>query len=220
MKVLSVISQKGGVGKTTLATALGVRAARAGLGVVLLDLDPQASASFWSDSREADDLAVTALPSARLGPVIAAARDGAADLVIIDTPPFAKDIAFEAAAVADMVLIPTKPAVLDIVAMSRTAELLRTFNKRASVVLTFCPPVGREIEDAEEAARQMEMDVCPVRIGNRIAYSRAQQHGQVAAELEPLGKAATEIQQLYDYTCLHLWGDKNGEERIRAAGGR
>ena len=225
MKVLSVISQKGGVGKTTLATALGVRAARAGLGVVLLDLDPQASASFWSDSRQAnpdaaDDLAVTALPSARLGPVIAAARDGAADLVIIDTPPFAKDIAFEAAAVADMVLIPTKPAVLDIVAMSRTAELLRTFNKRASVVLTFCPPVGREIEDAEEAARQMEMDVCPVRIGNRIAYSRAQQHGQVAAELEPSGKAATEIQQLYDYTCLHLWGDENVEERIRAAGGR
>lgn len=220
MKVISIVSQKGGVGKTTLATALGVQAARAGLGTVLLDLDPQASASFWSDGRGADDLAVSALPPARLAHVVAAARDGSADLAIIDTPPFAKDIAYEAAAVADLVLIPTKPAVLDIVAMSRTAELLRAFNKRASVVLTFCPPVGREIEDAEEAARLMQMDVCPVRIGNRIAYSRAQQHGQVAPEFEPAGKAALEIQHLYDYTCLHLWGDENGEERIRAAGGR
>lgn len=212
MKVLSIISQKGGVGKTTLATALGVQAARAGLRTVLLDLDPQASATFWSDNRSGDDLGVTALPPARLAHVIAAAREGAADLAIVDTPPFAKDIAFDAAAVADLVLIPTKPAVLDIVAMSRTAELLRTFRKRAGVVLTFCPPVGREIEDAEEAARQMEMDVCPVRIGNRIAFSRAQQHGQAAQEFEPDGKAASEIQQLYQYACLHLWRDENAQD--------
>ena len=206
MKVLSIISQKGGVGKTTIATALGVQAAQAGLQTILLDLDPQASATFWSDNRQTKDLGVTALPPTRLTHVIAAARESAADLAIVDTPPFAKDIAFDAASVADLVLIPTKPAVLDIVAMSRTAELLRTFKKRASVVLTFCPPIGREIEDAEEAVRRMEMDVCPVRIGNRIAFSRAQQHGQAAQELEPSGKAALEIKQLYDYTCLHLWG--------------
>ena len=51
MKVLSIVSQKGGVGKTTIATALAVEAARRGQKVVLFDLDPQASATFWKDTR-------------------------------------------------------------------------------------------------------------------------------------------------------------------------
>ena len=52
MKVLSVVSQKGGVGKTTLATALAVEASREGKQIVMFDLDPQASASFWKDTRK------------------------------------------------------------------------------------------------------------------------------------------------------------------------
>ena len=50
MKVLSLISQKGGVGKTTLATALAVAATQDGKRVVMMDLDPQASATFWMDN--------------------------------------------------------------------------------------------------------------------------------------------------------------------------
>ena len=57
MKVLSLISQKGGVGKTTLATALAVAATQDGKRVVMMDLDPQASASFWMDTRKDDTLA-------------------------------------------------------------------------------------------------------------------------------------------------------------------
>ena len=51
MKVLSVVSQKGGVGKTTLATALAVQATAEGKNAVMFDLDPQASATFWKDTR-------------------------------------------------------------------------------------------------------------------------------------------------------------------------
>ncbi|MEL6435934.1 MAG: ParA family protein [Pseudomonadota bacterium] len=204
MKVISLVSQKGGVGKTTLATALAVEATRRGQSALLLDIDPQASASFWMDNREDKQLAVTATPASRLRHVLAAAGDAGADYVFIDTPPFAKDIAFEAASVADMVLIPAKPAVLDIVAMSKTVELIQTLAKPAAVVLTFCPPAGRELAEAAEAVDGLGATLAPVRIGSRIAFSRAQQSGLTAQELQPSGKAAEEIESLYDYMRIHL----------------
>src|SRR5512144_1574517 len=130
MKVVSLVSQKGGVGKTTLATALAVAAHGDGKQVFLVDLDPQASASFWMDTREDDGLAITAIPASRLGHVLEAAKGAAgADIAIIDTPPFAKDIAFEAAEHADLVLIPTRPAILDVMAMRRTIDLIKVFTK-------------------------------------------------------------------------------------------
>src|SRR3712207_3533071 len=84
MKVLSLVSQKGGVGKTTLATALAVAAQQDGKRPVVIDLDPQASASFWRDTRQDDSLAVSAIPASRLGPVLKAAGEAGAELAIID----------------------------------------------------------------------------------------------------------------------------------------
>lgn len=222
MKVLSVISQKGGVGKTTLATALAVEASRDGKKTVLFDLDPQASASFWMDTREDSTLAITAVPAARLGHVLSAVGEAGCDLAIIDTPPFAKDIGFEATQHADFVLIPTRPAVLDVMAMTRTLDLVKHFGTPFAAVLTFCPPMGRELEDTIGTIRQLGAEVSPVRIGNRIAYSRAQQTGLAAQEVEPGGKAAGEIAELYAFVCMHLYkseGKGVAHVKKRVAGG-
>lgn len=205
MKTLAILSQKGGVGKTTLATALAVAAEREGRSAAVFDLDPQASAAFWKDTREAEGPAVVAVPSARLPHVLRAAEEGGCDLAIIDTPPFAKDIAFEAAQQADLVLIPTRPAVLDVMAMTKTLELVRHYAKAAAVVLTFCPIQGREVTDTEEAVRQLGASLVPHRVHSRVAFSRAQQTGLTAQEFEPDGKAAEEIKQLYTYVCMHLY---------------
>jgi chromosome partitioning protein len=205
MKTLAIISQKGGVGKTTLATALAVAAEKDGKIVAVFDLDPQASAAFWKDTREADTPAVVAIPPSRLQHVLKAAAETGCDLAIIDAPPFAKDIAFEAAQRADFILIPTRPAVLDVMAMTKTLELVGHYNKPSAVVLTFCPVQGREIADTEGAVKQLGADLAPVRIHNRVAYSRAQQTGLTAQEFETDGKAAEEIKQLYAYACIRLF---------------
>jgi chromosome partitioning protein len=204
MKTLAIISQKGGVGKTTLATALAVAAGLDGRIAAVFDLDPQASASFWKDTRALETPAVVSIPPARLSHVLKAASETGCDLAIIDAPPFAKDIAYEAAQHADYILIPTRPAVLDVMAMTKTLELVRHYGKPAAVVLTFCPVQGREIEDTETAVKQLGAILAPVRIHNRVAYSRAQQTGLTAQEFEVDGKAAEEIKRLYDYTCMHL----------------
>ena len=204
MKIVSIISQKGGVGKTTLATALAVAAEADGKNTAVFDLDPQASATFWHDTREAQTPAVAAIPSSRLTHLLQAAKESGCDLAFIDAPPFAKDIAFEAAHHADFILIPTRPAVLDVMAMTKTLDLVNHYDKLSAVVLTFCPHSGRELIDTEHAIRQLGATLCPVRIGNRIAFSRAQQTGLAAQEYEPDGKAAEEIKNLYNYMCIQI----------------
>lgn len=216
MKILAIISQKGGVGKTTLATALAVAADRAGKRAAVFDLDPQASAAFWKDTRQAEAPAVIAIPPSRLQHVLKAAADTGCDLAIVDAPPFAKDIAFEAAQHADFILIPTRPAVLDVMAMTKTLELVSHYGKPSAVVLTFCPIQGREIADTESAVMALGATIAPVRIHNRVAYSRAQQTGQTAQEFETDGKAADEIKQLYEYMCIHLFTTKTEVPHVRS----
>lgn len=204
MNVLSIISQKGGVGKTTLATALAVAAEQDGKQVALFDLDDQASASFWFDIREASTPVVKDMKAVRLPIYLESMREAGCDLVIIDCPPVHKDIALDAAAPADFVLIPSKPDLFDIRSMTLTVKLLSKIAKPSAVVLTFCPPSGPEVPGARAAVQDIGAQLCPVEIGLRKSYARAQQTGQTAQEFEPDGKAAEELASLYKYTCIQL----------------
>jgi chromosome partitioning protein len=66
MHIVAIVSQKGGAGKTTLSVHLAVAAARKGMSVALIDLDPQATAAQWGDWRGGDNPAVVATPYTRL----------------------------------------------------------------------------------------------------------------------------------------------------------
>jgi len=93
MFILSVISQKGGQGKTTLSTGFAVEATREGAAVVILDTDDkQGTASFWENTRQTDDITVVNTGIAVLPLNISKAEKGGADLAIIDTPANSRDI--------------------------------------------------------------------------------------------------------------------------------
>src|SRR5215468_131586 len=81
MKIVVLLSQKGGTGKSTIATHLAVCAARHGQAVALFDIDPQASAAKWSDRRAAEG-----------PPVVRAGAVQLPDLVLIPCRPSAADL--------------------------------------------------------------------------------------------------------------------------------
>ncbi|HXC13926.1 MAG TPA: ParA family protein [Stellaceae bacterium] len=66
MKTVAIESQKGGTGKTTTALNLAVAAEKAGQAAVVIDLDPQASAAGWKDTRQAETPVVVSVRPARL----------------------------------------------------------------------------------------------------------------------------------------------------------
>lgn len=221
MKTVAILSQKGGAGKTTLAIHLAVASENAGRTAVIIDLDPQASASQWKDSREAESPVVVSAQPARLSAVLETARRGGAELVIIDTAPHSESAALAAARSADLILIPCRPAILDLRAISNTIDIANIAGKPVSVVLTSVPPRGNLKEDAADAVTSYGVTVAPAQMGQRAAFMHALTSGQSAQEYEPGGKAAAEVKQLYMWTCkqVGLYEKQKAKPRRRASGG-
>lgn len=204
MKTISIVSQKGGAGKTTLALHLAVAAQQNGKQAVVIDLDPQASSAKWSDSREQEFPVVVSAQAARLEKILETAKGEGADLAILDTAPHSESSALAAVRLADMILIPCRPAILDLRAIGDTVDLIKLAKKNATVVLNAVPPRGSLAQEAHEAIAGYEISVAPVSIGQRAAFSHALTGGQVAQEYEPTGKAAEEIKELYTWICKQI----------------
>ena len=204
MHVVSVISQKGGSGKTTLALHLAVASSLAKRDTAVIDLDPQASAAKWSDRRSAELPVVLSAHASRLTHEMTRVRDSGGEVLLLDTAPHSDSTALEAARVSDLILIPCRPAILDMEAITNTLALVQTTNRPVFVVMNAVAPQGREAEEASEAIAALNVAVCPVQLVNRIAYSRSLITGLTAQEFEPTGKAATETHHLHEFMCAHL----------------
>lgn len=219
MDIIAIVAQKGGTGKTTLTVSLAVAADRAGRTVAIVDLDPQASASNWSDRREADSPVVVSAQPARLGQVLQAAEKQGADLLLIDTPPRAEQAAMAAARAAHFILIPCRPAIYDLETVATTVELVRyAASNPFAIVLNGVPARGPKQMQATEVLQSMGLTVCPAAFGYRAAFDHASSLGLNAQEYDPRGKAAEEIKHVYKFisrlvnTSL-LEGDKpHGKE--------
>jgi len=205
MQTIALIAQKGGTGKTTLALSLAVAAEAAGKTTLVIDLDPQASICKWNDRRSDDVPSVIDAQPARLASALQRACEASVDLVIVDTPARVEQAAAEAARAADLVIVPCKPSIHDVETLQATVDLIEG---RAEcppvVVLNAVPAQGARSEQAAEAIRAMGIAVCPVTIGQRVAFEYAAQLGLSAAEYEPGGKAASEIRHVYKSICRAL----------------
>jgi len=199
MKVIAILSGKGGAGKTTLALHRGVAAEAAGHTTAIIDLDPQASALTWKDNRKNDTPAVVSAQASRLPQLLEAAKQNGAELVFIDTAPHSEATSLAAARNAQLVLIPWRPAILDLHAIGATVEIARLADVPAIVILNAVPARSTLADEARTAIDTYGIETAPCQLGQRIAFVHSLTAGLTAQEYEPNGKAAKEIKVLYKY---------------------
>lgn len=199
MKTVAMISQKGGTGKSTIATHLAVCAERDHKNVAIFDIDPQASAYKWSQRRRADTPPVIKATPAQLPTLLVQAKAQRADLVIIDTAGRSDGATRHAIQAADLILIPCRPSAADLDAIEDTIRLMQlTPDKRAAVILNAAPVRGSMAEDARAAIVE-RLAVVPIVLCQRSAYAYAWIDGRSVEEYDADGKAADEIRALYQW---------------------
>jgi chromosome partitioning protein len=203
MFTISLIGQKGGTGKTTIAVGLAVAAFRAGKVVAVIDLDPQASAANWKDRRTEDNPAVVSAQSSRLKQTLASAAELGAEIVIIDTAGRNDDSALNAARQSDLVLIPTRTNIVEMEALPAAADILRLAgNPPAFVVLNGIHPTAtKQAADARDLVREtFGLECAPTHLCHRSAYADAMTTGRTPQELDEDGRAAAELDALYRFS--------------------
>ena len=203
MKTVVLAARKGGSGKTTLAAHLAVEAEAAGNGpVTLIDTDPQQSLTAWWNDRKAEVPRLLEFALNRLALELAEVRS-APGLVIIDTPPLDSGVIASVIDVADLVVIPVKPSPHDLRGIGITVEIC----KKASRPFVFAVTQAVQRATLTQQAPLILSQFGPVAtsiIYNRVDYAGAMTDGRTVQELDPKGKAASEIAELWTYLFQQL----------------
>ncbi|TXI90085.1 MAG: ParA family protein [Cupriavidus sp.] len=201
MQTVAIVSQKGGAGKTTLALHLATAAHAAGVVSLILDADPQATASRWSQWRSgAEPEVIDCASPPLLGKKLDQAAELGAELAVIDTPPHADSMSAAACRVADLILIPCRPRAFDLDAIQTTADLVKASGKPGFVVFMAGPQRAINLyREAAEIVSGFGLAIAPVVLSERAAYHHATGAGKAAQELEPGGRAAEEVAALWTW---------------------
>lgn len=194
-RIIAVANQKGGPGKTTVTMQLAAAFALRRLRVMVIDTDPQGSATQWGASgEESFPVAVVSL---------AAVPDkvhreikkfvSAYDVILIDCPPSVASPATQSALlIADLALLPVRPAPTDLWALKEIVKLIetaRTVNEEliAVVVVNQWQPNTLLSADAMQALEGIGLPVLDTRLHHRQAY---QQCAVLGSAVYGLGRGA------------------------------
>lgn len=215
--ILGVLSQKGGVGKTTLAINLAAVFARSGLRTLLVDADPQGSSLAWSSARELEPLfPVVGMAKPTLHRDLPeVAKDY--DMVVLDGAPRVNDLGRSAIMASDLVLIPVQPSPYDVWAAAETVQLVREAaafkeNLKAAFAINrkiVNTAIGRDVQAALEP---FELPVLPTHLCQRVLYAESAAQGLAVVEVASNGEAAKELAAL----ALDITRHNETSQRIAA----
>lgn len=200
MHVIAVLNQKGGSGKTTIATHLARAWQLGGADLLLVDSDPQGSARDWAAAHDDQPVPVVGIDR----PIIDKSLKsiGRKDYIIIDGAPQIEALAVSAIKAAGFVLIPVQPSPYDVWA---TADLVDLVKARVDIMdgrLQAAFVISRAIKGTKigheitAALADYGLPVLASRVTQRVIYPTSAATGQTVFERDPDGEAAQEIRAL------------------------
>ena len=200
MKVISVLNQKGGSGKTTIATHLARAIQLKGFSVLLVDSDPQGSSRDWAAVNEENPVPVVGIDRPTIERDLK--RIAEKDYVIIDGAPQAADLAISAIKASDIIIIPVQPSPYDIWATSDLVDLVKqriemTDGKLKAVFVVSRTIKGTKIgKEISVALSDYGLPVLKTSITQRVIYPTSASIGSSVLDEEPAGEASKEINNL------------------------
>jgi chromosome partitioning protein len=198
MRTIAFVGQKGGSGKSTIASSLAVAAHEINETVCAIDMDPQGSLMNWARTRAAGDVEVVASGAARLPALLASLERKGVTLAILDTPGAEGAASSAAMRVANLNIVPSRPSLFDLRASARTRAALEEAGGHFVFLLNQCPPAGQtpRVRDSVETLEEMGGLVAPLILA-RIDHQEAARCGLGVTEFNPRGAAAQEIRDLW-----------------------
>jgi chromosome partitioning protein len=198
MRTIAFVTQKGGSGKSTIASSLAVAAQEMKEKVCVIDTDPQGSLTNWAKTRETGDIEVVGSGAARLPALLAQLKAKGFTLAIIDTPGAEGPASAAAMVVADLNIIPSRPSMFDLWASAKTRAALKDIGGDFVFLLNQCPPAQQtaRVQDGVETLEEMGGLISPLILA-RVDYQEAVRHGWGVTELNPNGAAAEEMRGLW-----------------------
>jgi len=199
MNVIAVLNEKGGCGKTTIATNLSRALQLEGFNVIIVDSDVQGSARDWGAMSD-DSPAVIGMDRPTLHkdiPKVAAD----ADFVIIDGAARAEKMQISAIKAADLVLIPVQPSAYDIWSSETVVDMVKARREiagRPDAAFVISRQItGTNIAgEAQSALESFDLPVLGGRTAQRVVYAEAAGQGLSVVDADPDSKAADEVHQI------------------------
>lgn len=203
--IVTIGAEKGGVGKSTIATNLAVYLSREGVDVVIVDTDTQATCGKFIERRDEAGILPSIACVQRTGSVAATLRDlkNRYQVVVVDAGGRDSQELRTAMAVSNLLLVPTRASQADLETLPKVNELVslaRGLNPdlKAVAVLSMAPsnPVITEVAEARELLAQFEeLELSGNIIRDRKVYRDALLAGKGVVELDN-SQARAEIQLL------------------------